>query len=130
NDVFATILAPRPAGQSNGNVSFDQEGNPVSVNNAFVRVCDCAGGPPCSAPPDFPTIDYTCALGADELEGTGFEGRAATGWLTTEAPIEPGEDVTLRFVVYDAGDHILDTTVLIDNFRWRASTEGSPITRP
>jgi hypothetical protein len=130
NDVFATILSPKPSGQTDGNVSFDQEGNPVSVNTAFVQVCDCVGGPPCVAPPDFPKIAFDCDLGPGELSGTGFEDRAATGWLTTEAPIVPGEDLTLRFVVYDAGDHILDTTVLIDNFRWRQESEGSPITRP
>lgn len=130
NDVFATLLDPRPEDQSDGNISFDQAGNPVSVNNAFVRVCDCAGGPPCSLPSDFPKIDYTCELGAGELSGTGFEDHAATGWLTTEAPVTDADQIILRFAVYDAGDGDLDTTVLIDNFRWREDSGGSPITEP
>jgi hypothetical protein len=116
NDFFVALLDPPPPGQSDGNISFDQLGNPVSVNNAFLSVCGCFGGPPCNA--GGKTFD--CAGGTDELMGTGFEGHAGTGWLTTKAPVEPGSTISIRFAIWDSGDGILDSTVLIDNFRWVA----------
>jgi hypothetical protein len=54
----------------------------------------------------------------------------STGWLSTTAPIQPGEDVTLRFVIFDEGDGVLDSAVLIDNFQWGAATVMGPSTGP
>jgi hypothetical protein len=71
-------------------------------------------GPPCLA--GGKTFD--CALGTDQLAGTGFETGAATGWLVTQAPAEPNTQITLRFVVYDSGDGVLDSTTIIDGFHW------------
>lgn len=130
NDFFIAILEPTVAGQSDGNISFDQIGNPVSVNNAFVRVCGCSNGPPCLAPPENPQKVFTCELGPAELGGTGFEEHAATSWLLTKAPVEPGGLITLRFSVYDSGDHILDSTTLIDDFHWLGEERPDPETQP
>ena len=44
-------MEPYPQGQMDGNISFDELGNPISVNNAFLDVCGCPDGPPCLAPP-------------------------------------------------------------------------------
>jgi hypothetical protein len=131
NDFFVAVLEPYPMGQTDGNISFDSMGNPVSVNSAFVSVCGCSGGPPCTAGTPFGTQKtFTCPLGTGELQGTGFEGftnfldpssRAATGWLTTTAPVEPGTTITLKLIIYDSGDGDLDSTVLVDNFRWLAA---------
>ena len=55
NDFFVSLLNPIPTGQMDGNISFDKQGNPVSVNNAFVEVCGCDGGPPCNADSIFPS---------------------------------------------------------------------------
>ncbi len=125
NDFFVAMLDPIPEGQTDGNISFDSEGNPVSVNNGLVEACGCTGGPPCTAGGLYgPTKTYTCALGTDTLQGTGFEGdiltgpHAATGWLVTTAPAEPGTTIKLRFAIYDSGDGVLDSTTIIDNFRW------------
>lgn len=70
------------------------------------------------------------------LQDTGFEGSvsgqceypwgtfpdcpngASTGWMTLEAPVQPGETIRIVFALFDQGDADLDTTVLIDNFRW------------
>jgi hypothetical protein len=46
----------------------------------------------------------------------------STGWLTTTAPVNPGEEITLHFSIWDTGDHAWDSTVLMDNFRWSAQT--------
>jgi hypothetical protein len=54
----------------------------------------------------------------------------STGWLSTTAPIQPGEDVILRFVIFDEGDGVLDSAVLLDNFQWGAATVMGPSTGP
>lgn len=130
NDFFVALVDPVPEGLADGNISFDQLGNPVSVNNAFLEACACTGGPPCWAPPEQPKKKFTCDLGALALEKTGFEARAATGWLSTKAPVEPGAEITLRLAVYDSGDGILDSTVLIDDFRWLGDKSDLPQTVP
>lgn len=129
NDFFVALLSPIPQGQTDGNVSFDSQGNPMSVNNGFLQVCGCTGGPPCSA--GGKTFD--CPYGNTELMGTGFGAdtagadHGATPWLATEVPAVPNSAVTLRFATYDSGDGVLDSTVLIDNFRW-LSTSVSAVT--
>ena len=122
NDFFVALLSPIPMGQSDGNISFDTQGNPVSVNNAFIEVCGCAssGGPPCKAGGKV----FPCALGNSGLSGTGFQDQfndhGSTGWLFTKAPVTPGEQITMRWAVYDSGDGAFDSTTLIDNWQWIA----------
>ena len=123
NDIFIALL-------DGENVSFDSAGNPVSVNNVLVRVCDCAAGPPCDAPPMAPIVSFDCPLGNAELLGTGFENHASTSWLVTAAPVGGGDVVTLRWVIYDSGDGLLDSTVVIDNFRWLGEAPDDPETKP
>jgi hypothetical protein len=127
NDAFVALL--RSGGPADHNIAFDSQGNPVSVNNAFVEVCApwTYGGVKGGAP--F-TRAFPCGLGARELEGTGFEGHAATGWLQTQAPVTPGEEITLRFAIWDAGDEVLDSTVLLDHFRWQAQAGATQTVRP
>jgi hypothetical protein len=130
NDFFVALLEPFPAGQLDGNISFDSQGNPVSVNNAFIEVCGCDGNPPAACFAGGKT--FACALGDLELIGTGFgfdtaqEDHGATSWLTTQAPVEPSSEITLRFATYDSGDGVLDSTTLIDDFRWIAEP-GVPV---
>ena len=45
-------------------------------------------------------------------------------------PIAPGEDMTLRFVIFDGNDGAFDSAVLIDNFQWGATTVMGPSTDP
>jgi hypothetical protein len=128
NDVFVALLSPFPKGQSDGNITFDPMGNPITVNSAFVSVCGCAGGPPCIVGGK----QFSCTAGTSELVGTGFQEpgvgnappthHAATGWLTTTAPVEPGATITLRLGIYDSGDGGLDSTALLDKFRWLPSS--------
>lgn len=110
NDFFVALMTPQPAGLDDGNISFDSQGNTLSVNAGFLEVCtpQSAGGK-----------NFPCTYGPGELNGTGFEGAAATSWLETAAPIaSPGENITLRFAIWDSGDGVLDSTVLLDNFRF------------
>jgi hypothetical protein len=127
NDVFAALLSPFPQGQTDGNITFDNQGNVVTVNNVFVEACACAGGPPCNAGGKM----FTCPVGAASLFGTGFEGdgtttNASTSWLTTSAPVEPNGEITIRWTVHDSGDSILDTTTLVDNWHWVAGGNPPP----
>lgn len=130
NDFFVALLEPFPMGQVDGNISYDSMGNPVSVNNAFIDVCGCVGNPPNPCLAGGKT--FACSLGNTELLGTGFgfdtgwEDHGATSWLQTTAPVEPGSEFTLRWAVYDSGDGVLDSTTLIDNFRWIAEP-GVPV---
>ncbi|MBW2455092.1 MAG: choice-of-anchor L domain-containing protein [Deltaproteobacteria bacterium] len=126
NDFFAAILEPFPQGQQDGNITFDQLNNPISVNNAFFEVCGCSGGPPCLAG----GINFTCALGTTELQGTGFEDHAATSWLQTQAPVTPGSEFTIRWLAYDSGDGVLDSTALVDNWEWIAEPGTNVGTEP
>lgn len=132
NDFFVAMLDPMPQGQTDGNISFDQLGNPVSVNNAFLEVCGCSGGPPCVAGGK----TFTCTLGSQELMGngfgldTGYADHGATSWLVTVAPVEPNEIIKIRWGVYDSGDGSLDSTTLIDNWKWVAEPGTQVGTEP
>jgi hypothetical protein len=73
---------------------------------------------------------------AAELVGTGYEGTtsapcdfrwesfpdcprgAATPWLTLAGRVEPGERVQMVLALFDLGDALVDTAVLVDRFRW------------
>src|SRR5262249_43669789 len=124
NDFFVAILTPMPANQLDGNISFDSQNNPISVNNAFLRVCGCPGNPPGSCVAGGKT--FTCGFRDAELIGTGcgfdtaFTDHAATSWLQTTAPVDPSSEITIRWGIYDSGDGILDSTSLVDNWRWIA----------
>ncbi len=127
NDSFVALLDTKAAidPKYSKNVSFDSKGNPINVNSGFFEVCT----PGSKGGKTFP-----CAKGTKELEGTGFQDsfepteNGATSWLETKAPVVPGETIKLRFIVWDTGDHILDSTVLVDNFRWDVKGTVGPVT--
>ena len=63
--------------------------------------------------------------GAVALVGTGFDGtqqdptlHGSTGWMLTTVPATAGSTITIRFATYDSGDGKLDSTALMDDFRW------------
>lgn len=135
DDFFVAMLAPKPAGQPDGNISFDSKGNTISVNAGLLQVCH-----PQTASNG---ALFDCALGPDQLAGTGFDldyygkpstNSAATGWLRTSTPLaSPGQEITLDFAVWDSGDGFLDSTVLIDNFQFGFDdnlTQTKPIPGP
>jgi hypothetical protein len=146
NDQFVTLVNPPPmgsyvpSGSMFGNISFDSNNHPVSVNMGFFDVCDpttptrfashCkSGGGTCP-----PTPNPYCPMGTGELAGTGFDvwhtgtGPAgATKWLQTQAPVKPGSIITIRFAMWDAGNALFDSTTLIDNFKWIATGGSIPV---
>ncbi len=141
NDQFIALVTPPPtgayvpSGSTGGNISFDSNGHPVSVNMGYFDVCDpttpqrfaqhckATTGATCPATPS----PY-CPLGTGDLAGTGFDvwqssvgPDGATRWLQTQAPATPGSIITIRFAIWDAGNQEFDSTVLIDNFQWNAT---------
>jgi hypothetical protein len=135
NDQFITLVTPPPMGSLNGNISFDSNHNPVSVNLGYFEVCDPASivnfakschnvNPNCP-----PTPSPYCPSGLSELVGTGFDiwgggtinNGGGTTWLQTSAPVQGGSTFTIRFVIWDTGNSQYDSTVLIDNFQWIAT---------
>lgn len=121
NDFFVAIVDPPPPGSVHGNVSFDNQGNPVSVNNGYLEVC---------TPGFHGGKQFDCPQGTSLLQGTGYGPGASTGWLQTIAPVTPGSDVTLTFAIWDAGDNILNSTVLIDNVTFDVTDASVPVTEP
>ncbi len=135
NDFFVALMDPAPADSIDGNISFDTMHNLISVNAGFLTVCATQVA---SNGATFP-----CMAGPAELAGTGFdgqtnfdqnfnpvEGSAATGWLETKAPVAADTEITLEFAIWDSQDHVLDSTVLIDNFKFelgQATTGTTPI---
>jgi hypothetical protein len=45
----------------------------------------------------------------------------STNWLFTTAPVTPGELMTMRFAIWDQGDSVWDSGVLLDNWTWSAN---------
>ncbi|MRG92616.1 choice-of-anchor L domain-containing protein [Polyangium spumosum] len=114
NDQFIALVQPAPMGSINGNISFDQNTNPVSVNIAFFDVCQYDSFYP----------QFLCPSGPAELAETGFgtwDEAGATSWLQTQAPIKGGDEVTIRWAIWDTGDTSWDSTVLVDGFEWVAN---------
>lgn len=123
-----------------GNISFDHEGDPISLNSGFLNFKDTKAGievydnspglgtnvgrrdPVCDADPD------VCE--APELWGTCMEGAGGTEWLTTTAAVTPGEEITVVFAIFDVEDGDLDSYVFLDNWRWGCEPEDPPVTRP
>ncbi|HOW52222.1 MAG TPA: MopE-related protein [bacterium] len=128
NTVNPTATNPNPVDK---NLAKDDKGNPVGVDLApagLFKVCNQACGNALSN-----TNPYGACTGDAELAGTGFgsqtimgicSGNGCTGWLTTQGNVVPGEEITLRFAIFEQGtvaygpDHSWDSTVLLDNFQW------------
>ncbi len=132
NDTFWVLLDSK---KYKGNICFDKAGTPIRLNNAFFDICD--------PDPGYPKTKQYCTLPAALLTGTGYAKDCgsplacsgiscggSTGWLTTTSPVEPGEVITLTFFIFDKGDGILDSSALIDNFRWSLVPALKPITGP
>ncbi len=42
-----------------------------------------------------------------------------SGWLTSQFGVTPGEQMVIRFIIFDAGDEVLDSAVILDNVTWQ-----------
>ncbi len=126
NDTFYALVIDDPGlnGGERTNISFDSEDNEITVNAGFFEYppywsLDITGTqyelpevwqPGCT---DDPSIGCTAPNPCPAYKGS------TTGWLRTTSPATPGADITLIFSIHDEGDSILDSAVIIDNFRWQ-----------
>ncbi len=146
NDQFVALVNPPPmgayvpSGSSFGNISFDGNKHPVSVNMGFFDTCDpstpqrfashCkSSGGTCP-----PLPNPYCPSGVGDMAGTGFDvwhtgvGPAgATRWLQTQAPAQAASVITIRFAMWDAGNAQFDSTVLLDDVKWIATAGSIPV---
>ncbi len=105
NDDFGVFLD----GQ---NISFDQNGNPISVNNNFFELNNDIWNPGNPAT-------------AGKLQvSLPFEYDGLTPLLTTSKALKPGTH-TLKFVIGDTGDSIYDSVVYLSKLRFKLETEGT-----
>lgn len=111
-DRFVALLE-QPGSQIN--IAFDSNGNPVSPNS------------PMMAGPGLPLgMAPLTQTGMDQNIGGNIVG-AGTDWLTAQAPVTPGQTITLRLLMYEEADHIFDSLTLIDGFRWIAAPVDPPV---
>jgi len=94
-----------------GNISFDEDGDPISLNAGFLDFRDDAATLP-------------------EFGGTCMKQHAGTKWLNSTAPVTPGEQITVVLAVFDLADPILDSYVFLDNWQWGCDGTGGPVTTP
>lgn len=139
NDMWVTLLNTGAPGISNNkNIVFDPQGTPGSVNLNFFDRCiagptGCFGGGPGG-------FNF-CSGGSGELAGTGYgdldPGQpcgppttfgGGTGWIETEAPVVPGETITVQFMVWDSSDGIYDSGAIFDDFHWLQGSLANPQT--
>ena len=141
NDFFVALLDstyttgdPALQNPADKNLAMDDKKNPVGINLApagLFRVC-CQSGLDCGYTPTANYGQY-CTLGPGELDGTGlYDANAkegATGWLVTKGNVVAGEEITLRLAIWDTKDNVLDSMVIIDNFKWlpKEVTPGTSI---
>jgi hypothetical protein len=104
-----------------GNISFDEQGAPISLNAGFLDYRD-------ANPPNDPMCQGNCS--APELHGTCMQGHAGTKWLTTSAGVKPGEMITIVLSIFDMSDSILDSYAFVDNFQWGCEGDQPPSTVP
>ena len=128
NDAFVALLSSstNESLPPLANISFDASRNPISANTTLLEACRAQ------------VVDETafeCLLGDEMLVGNGFgasdaepRGHGSTGWLETSSTVTPGEDIVIRFAVWDAGDDTYGSTVLVDSFRWLAESGVDPET--
>lgn len=140
NDEFLVLQESHDEfGGSLTNIAFDSAKNAITINNGFFTVCTNDNSKPQTQHCKHPVTGIN-GTGFEDVAGGGLGGLfgglggdipgGSTGWLTTKSPVTPGEEVTLHFIIFDEGDHILDSAALIDNFRWGAVAVMTPMTTP
>lgn len=139
NDFFLVEVGRGRTPSKYENVLFDENKDTIGVNTGLLSVCrqaergrvkrsiPCELGPTLLAKTGFDQGESICAAKQTEKRDIGG---ASTGWLHTVVPVDGGAEIRLRFVIWDSGDPLLDSTALIDNFRWSLVEQRQPGTSP
>lgn len=144
NDFFVVLMDDAPRMYEHDNVLVDSvnEKNPIGVNSGLLSICqstDRAARDDIMCTQDAARLklleksgyaagESTCA--ASMSGGKKDLGGASTDWLHTEVGVAGGKTVRLRFLLWDSGDPLLDSTVLLDNFRFLTTEPTTIATTP
>ena len=96
NDDFTAIINGSSKVADGTNFAKDANGHVIDVNS----------------------VTFAITGHHSDLLGTSFDGNGGTGWVIAGAPVAPGDNITLDFIVEDVGDGTVTSTVLLDNFRF------------
>ncbi len=141
NDFFVTLVdSTNNTNPADGNIAIYDDGatqwplgvNILAASDGLFTQCSNGAISQCGA-----ADNYNGCAGTNELAGTGMDTQGATlfscgyagrygggtGWLNMTGNVTPGEVMTLRFAVWDTGDELFDSVVLLDDFQW--SVEAS-----
>ncbi|MEZ4447982.1 MAG: choice-of-anchor L domain-containing protein [Nannocystaceae bacterium] len=142
NDMFVTLVDSTGMGNpSDKNIAIYKTNNnqifPVGVNlakaaNGLFTQCTNGTISQCNIP-----ANYNGCTGTSLLSGTGFDINASacgyngatgggTGWLKMSGNVKGGETMEIRFDIWDTGDGVWDSLVLLDDWQWsvQASQPG------
>ncbi|MCA2981482.1 MAG: choice-of-anchor L domain-containing protein [Myxococcaceae bacterium] len=138
NDQVVFLSSSSAPGQpADGNLlTFTSMGVswPIGINVAagtpLFQACDTQMQRPLCWDPDVSSA--SCHEGASVLAGTMFDRLTANGCLSGGATsqlvvrgnVRPGERFDVRIAIWDVGDPILDSVLVLDGFRWL----GQPVT--
>ncbi|WAS98946.1 hypothetical protein [Nannocystis punicea] len=105
NDMFVAWVASE---RYTGNIALDPDGNPIAAETLPYEI-------------KYDAMPFDC----DEedcvdlpLREFAFERHAGTAWYEGEIGINPGESIEVVFALFDVGDAIVDSAVLLDGVRW------------
>lgn len=128
-DQFVVLISPASAPNPlDGNLAIvgpthlGINGDLAATNSGYLTQC--------APSPSGCPVTYSACTTTAGLTGTGFDlpgatpcdpsalRGAGTGWLTISGAATPGSQLTLRLAIWDSGDGIIDSTVLLDAFQW------------
>ena len=150
NDFFVALIdSAALTNPADKNIAVYDDGQnlwPVGLNllktaPGLFRVCE-SGNVGCQG--ELAQQSYECPDGPALLAGTGFDAidtgnscngadfpiGGGTGWLEMSGNVEPGEVMEIRFAVWDAGGHIFDALVLLDDWRWSLDAASPGVSTP
>ncbi|HLT38459.1 MAG TPA: choice-of-anchor L domain-containing protein [Enhygromyxa sp.] len=150
NDFFVTLIDSAAVDNpGDKNIAIFDDGQdqwPVGLNilktaPGLFRVCE-SGNVGCQG--ELAQEPYECPDGPDLLAGTGFDTidvtnscngndfpvGGGTGWLVMSGNVEPGEIMEIRFAIWDAGGHLFDALVLLDDWRWSLDAASPGVSTP
>jgi hypothetical protein len=115
NDAFAVYL-------DGVQVSFDANGEPVTVNNNFFQLNNSGVLPPPAFPSDPDVIGKTPVTLAIEYDGL-------TPTIRTQAPLNTALAThTIKFVIADSSDSVLDSGAFISRLQGSEQFVSGPVT--
>jgi hypothetical protein len=91
----------------------------IAINSGLSECCWYDGCTTMDENTDITGTGFECGTADVDYVGDysmGFTYGSSTGWLYTEWPIEPGEELALTFHIHDTADAILDSEVILDKF--------------